>query len=137
MMSASGRPTQDLLDDVTDTILLTFPTTTAYRGVPSLVLGGVGSRLDLPFERTDDLQLAVLSMLDAAAGDRASVEISAEQDRIVVAVGPLRPDAGSDRGLTLVLGRLTDGVEAGRRGEEVWLTVHLARAVQPQDQPAA
>ena len=135
-MIASGPPTRELRDDVTDTILLTFPTQAAFRGVPSLVLGGVGSRLDLPFERTDDLQLAVLSMLDAAAGDQASVEISAQDERVTVAVGPLRPDADADKGLALVLGRLTDGVEADRRGEEVWLTVHLARAARPQDLPA-
>jgi hypothetical protein len=135
-MIASGRATQELRDDVTDTILLTFPTQTAFRGVPSLVLGGVGSRLDLPYERTDDLQLAVLSMLDAAAGEQATVEISAEDERVTVAVGPLRPDAGDDRGLALVLGRLTDGVQAERRGEEVWLTVHLVRAAQQQGLPA-
>ena len=60
---------------MTDTILLTFPSKSSFRGVPSLVLGGVGSRLNLPFERMDDLQLAVLSMLDASSGDDASVEI--------------------------------------------------------------
>ena len=112
---------------MTDTIVLTFPSTAPFRGVPSLVLGGVGSRLDLPFERMDDLQLAVLSMLDASAGADASVEIEAEDAQVSVSVGPLRADAEVDEGLDLVLRRLTDGVESGRRGDEVWLTVFLAR----------
>ena len=112
---------------MTDTILLTFPSKSTFRGVPSLVLSGVGSRLDLPFERTDDLQLAVLSMLDASSGKDASIEIEARDDRLAVSVGPLRPDAQADKGLDLVLRRLTDGVEAGRRGEDVWLTVFVAR----------
>lgn len=112
----------------TDTILLTFPSRTSFRGIPSLVLGGVGSRLDLPFERMDDLQLAVLSMLDASTGPEASVEIQAESDRVAVSVGPLRSDAVDDRGLGLVLERLTDGVEPGRRGESAWMTVFLARS---------
>jgi hypothetical protein len=120
---------------VTDTILLTFPARAAFRGVSSLVLGGVGSRLDLPYERTDDLQLAVLSMLDAAAGEESSVEIRAEDERVAVSVGPLRPDADGDTGLALVLDRLTDGVEVDRRGNDVWLTVFLARAAKPQDVP--
>ena len=112
---------------MTDTILLTFPSTSSFRGVPSLVLGGVGSRLDLPFERMDDLQLAVLSMLDASSGDDASLEIEAREDRVAVSVGPLRAEAESDKGLDLVLRRLTDGVETGRRGDDVWLTVFVAR----------
>ena len=113
---------------MTDTIALTIPTEASFRGIPSLVLGGVGSRLDLPFERMDDLQLAVLSMLDAAAAAEASVEIEAADERVAVSVGPLRPDADADTGLDLVLRRLTDGVEAGRRGDEVWMTVFLARS---------
>ena len=112
---------------MTDTILLTFPSKSRFRGVPSLVLSGVGSRLDLPFERTDDLQLAVLSMLDASSGKDASIEIEARDDRLAVSVGPLRPEAQDDKGLDLVLRRLTDGVEAGRRCEAVWLTVFVAR----------
>jgi hypothetical protein len=118
---------------VSDTILLTIPASTAYRGVPSLVLGGVGSRLDLPFERMDDLQLAVLSMLDASSGEETSVEIVADDGRLGVSVGPLRPDAGSDKGLDLVLRRLTDGVESEDRGGDVWLTVSLARLSAERD----
>ena len=113
---------------MTDTIALSIPTDASFRGIPTLVLGGVGSRLDLPFERMDDLQLALLSMLDATAAADASVEIEAADERVAVSVGPLRPDVEADTGLDLVLRRLTDGVEAGRRGGEVWLTVFLARS---------
>lgn len=125
MMSGQGVQGGGL--PMTDTILLTFPSKSSFRGVPSLVLGGVGSRLDLPFERMDDLQLAVLSMLDASSGEDASVEIEARGDRVAVSVGPLRAEAEEDKGLELVLRRLTDGVEAGRRDDEVWLTVVVAR----------
>jgi hypothetical protein len=113
---------------MSDQISLTIPSRTPYTGVATLVLGGIGSRLDLSYERMDDLQLAVLSMLDASSGDDASVEIEARDDRLAVSVGPLRGEAGADKGLDLVLRRLTDGVETGRRGDAVWLTVFLARA---------
>lgn len=113
--------------DVNDTIVLTIPTSPAFRGVASLVLGGVGSRLELPYERMDDLQLAVLSMLDASRGEEASVEIHAEDGRVAVSVGPLRTGAESDAGLALVLTRLTDGVEATPRDGDSWLTVFVER----------
>lgn len=120
---------------MTDTILLTFPSRPSFRGVPSLVLGGVGSRLDLPYERMDDLQLAVLSMLDATVGEDTSVEIAAHDDRVAVSVGPLRAEAEADQGLDLVLRRLTDGVDTSRRGDDVWLTVFLAREPAAKDEP--
>jgi hypothetical protein len=120
---------------MTDMIVLTVPSTSSFRGVPSLVLGGVGSRLDLPFERMDDLQLAVLSMLDASSGTATTVEIEADEERVAVSVGPLRAEAEADKGLDLVLRRLTDGVEAGRRGGDIWLTVFLARQPAVQSAP--
>ena len=60
--------TRSAVVPVTDRIVLTMPTDVRLRSVATLVLGGVGSRLDLPFEKTDDLQLAVLSALEAADG---------------------------------------------------------------------
>jgi hypothetical protein len=112
---------------VNDTITLTIPTSPAYRGVATLVLGGVGSRFDLPYERMDDLQLAVLSLLDATKASEAAIEIHAQDGRIGVSVGPLRDGAESDDGLTLVLRRLADRVEPGRRGEDAWMTVYVER----------
>lgn len=124
-----GQPAfEETSSRVNDTIVLTIPTAPVYRGVASLVLGGVGSRLDLPYERMDDLQLAVLSMLDASNGEDASVEIRAEDGHVAVSVGPLREGAEDDAGLTLVLTRLTDGIEAARRDDGSWLTVIVARA---------
>ena len=120
--------TEEADNHVNDTIVLTIPTDSAYRGVASLVLGGIGTRLDLPYERMDDLQLAVLSMLDASRDDDASVEIHTEDGHVAVSVGPLRDGAENDNGLALVLTRLTDRIEATRRDEASWLTVFLARA---------
>ena len=55
-----------------DTITLTIPAERRFLGVVNLVLGGLGSRLDLSFERVDDLQLAVDSVL--AHGDPSPQE---------------------------------------------------------------
>ena len=54
--------------DVSDRIVLTVPAGARFRSVATLVLGGIGGRADLPYERMDDLQLAVLSILDSTDG---------------------------------------------------------------------
>lgn len=106
-----------------DRIVLTIPTDARFRSVATLVLGGIGSRADLPFERTDDLQLAVLSALDASSGSDVTVEVETRQGRLAVAVGPVRDGSGEDAGLVRVLSRLVDEVAQERRDGAEWLTL--------------
>jgi hypothetical protein len=112
---------------VTDHISLTIPTETRFRGVATLVLGGVGSRLDLPFEQVDELQLAVLSVLEASDGDRVTVEVEAGDGGVSVSVGPLTNGSERDVALARVLGPLVDSFEPAERGERLWLTLKLHR----------
>jgi anti-sigma regulatory factor (Ser/Thr protein kinase) len=112
----------------TDQITLTIPTESRFRGVATLVLGGVGSRLNLPYERVDDLQLAVLSLLEASDGDRVTVEVEAEPEKVLVAVGPLDEGRAADAGLARVLDPLVDSVERSARDEGVWLTLRIKRS---------
>jgi hypothetical protein len=115
-------------DRVSDTILLTIPTAHGFRSVATLVLGGVGSRLELPYERVDDLQLAVLSVLDSATEDTVTLEVEAAEDAVAVAIGPLQDGIGNDRPLGNVLGRLVAGVEETQRDGSAWLRLTLPRA---------
>jgi len=116
---------------MTDTILLTIPAAARFRGVATLVLGGIGSRLDLPYERMDDLQLALLSALDACDGDGSlTVEIEAAEDDVAIRVGPLEDGSSSDPSLLRVLDKLVDSVEPVRRDDREWVTLRLARASQ-------
>ena len=112
---------------MSDQITLTLPTDTRFRGVATLVLGGVGTRLNLPYERVDDLQLAVLSLLEASGGDRVTVEVAAEPERIFVSVGPLDAGSAADDGLARVLDPLVDSVERSARDEGIWMTLRLER----------
>ncbi|HJS48799.1 MAG TPA: hypothetical protein VJ745_00630 [Gaiellaceae bacterium] len=114
--------------EVTEKIVLTMPSERRFRGVATLVIGGVGSRLNLPYERMDDLQLALLSILDAVGGDEVSIEVEAEDHRVAVSVGPLADGSRADEGLARVLSKLVDSFELERRdlGAE-WLTLTLAR----------
>lgn len=110
-----------------ESFVLTIPTTTRFQGVATLVLGGIGSRLDLPYERMDDLQLAVLSLLAAGREDHISVEVEveAEKEAMSVSVGPLAAGSNSDEGLARVLQRLADSIESVQRDGNEWLTLRL------------
>ncbi len=111
---------------MSDRIVLTIPTGERFRAVATLVLGGVGSRADLPYERMDDFQLAVLSALEAADGDSVTLEVDADGDRVRVAVGPVRSGSAADQGLGLVLSRLVDEVAHEHRDGDEWLCLGLA-----------
>jgi hypothetical protein len=111
---------------MTDTILLTIPTASTYRGVATLVLGGIGSRLDLPYERVDDLQLALLSVLDAGQDGEVSVEVTTDGESMAVAVGPLVDGSAANDGLARVLGKLVDAVEPLDRDGDQWLSLRIA-----------
>jgi hypothetical protein len=111
-----------------DRIVLTMPTTARLQGVATLVLGGIGSRLELPYERMDDLQLAVLSVLAATAGESVTIEVDAGDAQIAVAVGPLADGSAADRGLQRVLERLVDGVEPVSRDGREWVELRVERA---------
>ena len=79
------------------TISLTLPDRAIE--VATLVLGGIGTRLDLPYERMDGSSSRVLNLLDAGAGSEVSVIVDADGSTVTVAVEPLvdgaRPTQGS------------------------------------------
>jgi hypothetical protein len=119
--------TEPLEVHVSDRIVLTMPTETRYRSVATLVLGGIGSRLDLPYERTDDLQLAVLSALDASDEQTVTLEVDADERGLRLALGPVRGGSSEDDGLVRVLSHLVDDVAHESRDGSEWLTLGIIR----------
>jgi hypothetical protein len=113
-----------------ETITLTIPAERRFLGVVNLVLGGLGSRLDLSFERVDDLQLAVDSVLahgDPSPSGTLAVEVDVEHGRLLVRVGPLVDGGASDEGLRRVLGTLVSSAwPLDREGRE-WIQLELQR----------
>lgn len=118
---------------VADRIVLTLPRDERLHGVATLVLGGIGSRFELAYEKVDDLQLAVLSVMAASDLDSVTIEVDVDDERVDVSVGPLPERSASDRGLRTVLDRLVDSVEPSKRESdsgdpEEWITLRLVRA---------
>ena len=126
-MVAGAFPIDTLEVDVSDRIVLTMPTEPRFRSVATLVLGGIGSRLDFPYERTDDLQLAVLSALDASDDETVTLEVDADERGLRLALGPVRDGSSEDDGLIRVLSRLVDDVAHESRDGSEWLTLGITR----------
>ena len=126
VLRAHGAPGFEV--DMTDRIVLTIPAGARFRGVATLVLGGIGGRMDLPYERMDDLQLAVLSILDSTDGDAVTLDVEPDAGRLAVAVGPVRDGSSRDDGLRLVLSRLVDDVAHERRDGAEWITFGVSNA---------
>jgi len=112
---------------MSDRISLTIPSHTRYTGVAALVLGGIGSRFDLSYERMDDLQLAVLSVLESGGDGEFVVEVDAAAERVSVTLGPLATSSGSDESLARVLHPLVDSFESVQRDGREWLELLLLR----------
>jgi hypothetical protein len=73
-----------------EAIELTLPVGREWHAVARLVLGGVGDRMNLPFEDLDDLQLAVERLLvEAVSQETVRVRIDVLEHGIRVGVGPL------------------------------------------------
>lgn len=94
-----------------DVVSITLPAGPAWSGVVELVLAGLGARLDMPYDRIDELQLATRAVLSDAVGPEVRVDASASPERVDVRVGPLDESAAADPGRMRVLGALADGVE--------------------------
>lgn len=111
---------------MSDVISLTIPARARYTGVATLVLGGIGSRLDLSYQRMDDLQLAVLSVLEAGQADEVTLEVEAVDDGLSVSLGPLAAGSASDASLARVLHALVDSFEGVRRDGQEWLELRVS-----------
>lgn len=114
---------------MTDTILLTVPSGPRGAGVVALVLGGLGSRLDLPVDRIDEFVLAAGTITPSVSGDVVELELNVLDDRLVLRVGPLEDGATGDAATTRVAETLVDRVATIRIGGREWLELEVDRGV--------
>jgi anti-sigma regulatory factor (Ser/Thr protein kinase) len=125
-MLATSRSEREV--GVSDRIVLTIPTDVRFRSVATLVLGGIGSRAELAYERMDDLQLALSSALDSVDGDTATIEVDTDGSTLRLALGRLRDGAATDPALVRVLTPLVDEVDHESRDGAQWLTLSMTNA---------
>lgn len=125
-----------------DEISLTLPADEAFHRVAHLVLGGLAVRLDLTYERLEDLELAVDALLERHLdGQDVTVVVRVLDGVLLTSIGPLdavREELQQGRSETLDLGRILgtvcDSVEIVDRngGEWVELTQRVEKLKEVQ-----
>jgi anti-sigma regulatory factor (Ser/Thr protein kinase) len=116
---------------------LTLPADDAFHRVAHLVLGGLAVRLDLTYERLEDLELAVDALLERHAdGQDVTLVVRVLDGALQTSIGPLESvreelQHGRDDALDLkrILGTVCDTVEIVDRkgGEWVELTQRVEK----------
>lgn len=128
---------------MTTAIELRIPNERPYHGVARLVVGGLAARHNLSYEMLEDLQLALVTVLEGegyAAGHEVAVELDVTDEAITMAIGPLKGDAVRPNlepskdglGLGRLLGTLVEDVELDEREDGDWLRLEKrARGLRP------
>jgi hypothetical protein len=129
---------------VTQAIELRIPNERPFHGVARLVVGGLAARHNLSYEALEDLQLALVTILEGDAYSTAAeirVELEVTDEAIAMAIGPLNGEAvradleessDGDLGLGRLLGTLVEdaGVEAREDGDWLRLSKRV-RGIKP------
>ena len=129
---------------MTQAIELRIPNERPFHGVARLVVGGLAARHNLSYEALEDLQLALVTVLEGDAystADEIRVELEVTDEAIAMAIGPLNGDAvradlqnssEGDLGLGRLLGTLVEdaGVEAREDGDWLRLSKRV-RGIKP------
>jgi hypothetical protein len=129
---------------VTQAIELRIPNERPFHGVARLVVGGLAARHNLSYEALEDLQLALVTILEGdaySAADEIRVELEVTDEAIAMAIGPVNGDAvradlqkssEGDLGLGRLLGTLVEdaGVEAREDGDWLCLSKRV-RGIKP------
>ena len=129
---------------MTQAIELRIPNERPFHGVARLVVGGLAARHNLSYEALEDLQLALVTVLEGDAYSTAAeirVELEVTAEAVAMAIGPLNGDAvradlqnssEGELGLGRLLGTLVEdaGVEAREDGDWLRLSKRV-RGIKP------
>lgn len=122
-----------------DAITLTLPCERRFFQLARLVVAGLATRLDLPYEQMDDLQLAVETVLakHCTRREQVTIDFVVEPKTIRIGVGPLAASSlplnggkESDLGTRRLLDALVERVEVIQGDGGDW--VRLEAPIRPQ-----
>jgi anti-sigma regulatory factor (Ser/Thr protein kinase) len=129
---------------VTQAIELRIPNERPFHGVARLVVGGLAARHNLSYEALEDLQLALVTILESdgyAAAGEIRVEVEVTDEAITMAIGPLNGDtvradlqqsSEGDLGLGRLLGTLVEDATVDAREDGDWLRLSKrVRGIKP------
>lgn len=129
---------------MTQAIELRIPNERPFHGVARLVVGGLAARHNLSYEALEDLQLALVTILESdgyAAAGEIRVEVEVTDEAITMAIGPLNGDtvradlqqsSEGDLGLGRLLGTLVEDATVDAREDGDWLRLSKrVRGIKP------
>ncbi len=114
---------------IADEICLTLPADDAFHSVAHLVLGGLAARLNLSFEKLEDLELALDALLERPSdGREVTLRVFVEDSELRTIVGPFTSvraelEEGGTNSLNLgrILGAVCDSVQIEDRDGSQWV----------------
>lgn len=113
---------------MSEVVTLTLPVGRQWVGVAELVLAGLGARLELPYDRVDELQLAVGTVLGDGVGQEVRLEATSREESVDVRVGPVAASVAQDEARRRVLAALADELEViPSENDAAWVVLTFAR----------
>ncbi|HEY8726462.1 MAG TPA: hypothetical protein VIL91_07125 [Gaiellaceae bacterium] len=114
---------------VADEICLTLPADDAFHSVAHLVLGGLAARLNLSFEKLEDLELALDALLERPSdGREVTLRVFVDDSELRTIVGPFTSvraeleERGTDSlNLGRILSAVCDSVQIEDRDGSQWV----------------
>ncbi|MDQ2968890.1 MAG: hypothetical protein M3R37_11295 [Actinomycetota bacterium] len=114
---------------IADEICLTLPADDAFHSVAHLVLGGLAARLNLSFEKLEDLELALDALLERPSdGREVTLRVFVEGGELRMIVGPFASvraelEQGGTNSLNLgrILSAVCDSVQIEDRDGAQWV----------------
>jgi anti-sigma regulatory factor (Ser/Thr protein kinase) len=125
------KSTREVAATMAEGLVLTFPNEPRFLALVRLVLSGLAAQLDLPYERVDDLQLAVEGALasEGPAGGEVTLRFEPGKHALLVLMSPVagqslaegRPERGNGLGFDRIAAELVDSVEVVTIDGKDWL----------------
>ena len=127
---AAGRAVAELAEPVV--VRLELPARACCHAVGRLVVGGVGSRLAIPVEQIEDLQLAVEALLSRpSAQPVVDVELTESRKGLRVRLGPLVPVPAERDRMREMLCTLVGDADVQDSGDGEWIVLSVERSRTP------
>ena len=117
---------------MTSAVQIELPSRPCFNAIGRLVTGGYASRLELPVDRIEDLQLAVEALLCRSTSDGALIVRMCECERgLDVTLGPFARAPQERRSIERMLHALVEDVLVEDSDDGEWVVMRVTR-----EQPA-
>jgi hypothetical protein len=106
---------------------LELPADRSFDAVGRQVVAGLGTRIGLTIDQTEDLERALEAVFaQPAAGSTRKVTVTQTSEGLHVSAGPVIAGPEERRGLERVLSTLVDELVLDESDQDVWISMRLS-----------